>query len=148
VKRFVNGDELELNEAGTDVFPGIDRLYVKTSSGMFTAAVARVKGDLVISYKGNQFWIAQKKSQTRQSTHVDSGELRAHMPGQIVDVRVEAGVSVQRGTTILVLEAMKTQQPFNAPFDGIVSEIRVAKGDQVTDGMVLATVTPLVPSHE
>ena len=35
---------------------------------------------------------------------------------------------------------MKTQQPYNAPFDGIVRKLAVAKGDQVADGALLAFV--------
>ncbi len=148
MKRFVNGDEIELVDTGAEIIQGHDRLYVKTADGTFTAAIARIKGELVISYRGNQYRIQQKQSRPRSTVAQDSGELRAHMPGQIVDVRASVGESVTRGTTILVLEAMKTQQPFVAPFDGVVAEIRVAKGDQVTDGAILAVVSPVEVKHE
>lgn len=64
------------------------------------------------------------------------------MPGQIVDVLVKEGDAVHKGQKILVLEAMKTQQPFTAPFDGTVDKINVQKGKQVGDGEVLAILKP------
>lgn len=63
------------------------------------------------------------------------------MPGVIVDVLLEAGVTVMKGDKILVLEAMKTQQPFLAPFDGTLAEVKVSKGEQVGEGALLALVT-------
>jgi biotin carboxyl carrier protein len=65
------------------------------------------------------------------------------MPGQIVDVRVSEGDVVEEATTLLVLEAMKTQQPFVAPYNGRVSRLLVKTGDQVADGALLALVEPL-----
>ena len=62
------------------------------------------------------------------------------MPGQITDVRVDLDEMVEKGQTLLVLEAMKTQQPLVAPFDGTVTHLNVAKGDQVSDGQVLVIV--------
>lgn len=63
------------------------------------------------------------------------------MPGQIVDILAAEGDTVTKGDKILVLEAMKTQQAFTAPFDGIVQKIAVQKGDQVGDGDLLALVS-------
>ena len=69
------------------------------------------------------------------------------MPGQIVDVRNSVGDAVKKGDTILVLEAMKTQQPFLSPFDGKVIAISVEKGDQVADGTVLAVIQAMDEIH-
>jgi biotin carboxyl carrier protein len=49
---------------------------------------------------------------------------------------------VEKGDKILVLEAMKTQQAFTAPFAGVVRRIEVEKGSQVSDGELLAVVEP------
>ena len=47
------------------------------------------------------------------------------------------------GQKVVVLEAMKTQQSFTAPFDGVVSEVHVVKGEQVSEGALLAVVDPI-----
>lgn len=141
MKRFVNGDEVELIEDAEVIRLG-DRLQVKTPEGSFSA-VAVTQGDAVlISYKGRQYRVEKKASRVRSGGGAASGELRAPMPGQIVDVRAAEGDVVKKGDVLVVLEAMKTQQPFAAPFDGTVKKLGVAKGDQVADGAVLAVVEP------
>jgi biotin carboxyl carrier protein len=64
-------------------------------------------------------------------------ELKAPMPGLIVDVRVEPGQTVLKGDPLLVLEAMKMENILKAPTDGVVSAIKVALRDNVSKGQVL-----------
>jgi 3-methylcrotonyl-CoA carboxylase alpha subunit len=55
-------------------------------------------------------------------------------------VLVSVGDKVTKGQKLIVLEAMKTQQPFNAPFDGTVKALNAVKGAQVNDGELLVVV--------
>jgi len=64
-------------------------------------------------------------------------ELKAPMPGLIVDIRVEAGQAVQKGDPLLVLEAMKMENILKAPADGTVASLKVALRDNVQKGQVL-----------
>ena len=64
----------------------------------------------------------------------DSGIIKALMPGRIARVLVEKGAEVQRGTGLLVLEAMKMENEIPAPADGVVDEIFVKAGDTVEGG--------------
>ncbi|MDU0369401.1 biotin/lipoyl-containing protein [Hymenobacter endophyticus] len=64
-------------------------------------------------------------------------DLKAPMPGLIVDIRVEPGQTVQKGDPLLVLEAMKMENILKAPGDGTVAAIKVALRDNVTKGQVL-----------
>jgi 3-methylcrotonyl-CoA carboxylase alpha subunit len=68
------------------------------------------------------------------------GSLRAPMPGKIVAVPARAGDTVTRGQPVVVLEAMKMEHALVAPFDGVVGQIGVAVGDQVSADTVLAVV--------
>jgi 3-methylcrotonyl-CoA carboxylase alpha subunit len=63
---------------------------------------------------------------------VAAGSLLAPMPGAITALLVAVGDVVSRGQALLVLEAMKIEHTIAAPFDGRVSEIFFAKGQQVT----------------
>jgi len=148
MRRFVNGDETVLDEKAAEVAAIGDRLMVRTGAGAQTAVAVKVDSAIFVSYKGHQYRVEERRSNRHATIQAGSGELRAPMPGQIVDVRNIAGDVVRKGETILVLEAMKTQQPFLAPFDGSVVQIFVRKGDQVTDGTVLALVVPLDAGHE
>ena len=64
-------------------------------------------------------------------------ELKAPMPGLIVDIRVQPGQAVLKGDPLLVLEAMKMENILKAPADGTVSSIGVGLRDNVTKGQVL-----------
>jgi acetyl/propionyl-CoA carboxylase alpha subunit len=64
-------------------------------------------------------------------------ELKAPMPGLIVEVRVQPGQAVQKGDPLLVLEAMKMENILKAPADGVVESIKVSLRANVTKGQVL-----------
>ena len=72
---------------------------------------------------------------TATATH--AAELKAPMPGLIVDVRVAPGQVVQKGDPLLVLEAMKMENILKAPTDGTMGSINVSLRDNVTKGQVL-----------
>ena len=67
--------------------------------------------------------------------------VKAPMPGKISAIKQESG-PVTRGSVILVLEAMKMQNDIPAPQDGTLTEERVAVGDNVKTGDVLAVIMP------
>jgi len=71
---------------------------------------------------------------------VATGSLLAPMPGSVIAVVTAVGDHVKAGQPILVLEAMKMQHNVSAPYDGVVSEIDVELGQQVSAGDVLAVV--------
>ncbi|UYZ58879.1 biotin/lipoyl-containing protein [Hymenobacter latericus] len=64
-------------------------------------------------------------------------EVKAPMPGLIVDIRVTPGQAVQKGDALLVLEAMKMENILKSPGDGVVSAVKVSLRDNVTKGQVL-----------
>jgi acetyl-CoA/propionyl-CoA carboxylase biotin carboxyl carrier protein len=69
-----------------------------------------------------------------------SGSIEAPMQGTIVKVLVEVGQQVEAGAGILVLEAMKMENQINAETSGTVKEIKVAAGDTVGGGDILAII--------
>jgi acetyl-CoA/propionyl-CoA carboxylase biotin carboxyl carrier protein len=69
-----------------------------------------------------------------------SGAVTVPMQGTIVKVLVEVGQAVEAGQTICVLEAMKMENNISAETSGTVKEIRVAPGDSVGSGDVVAII--------
>jgi acetyl-CoA/propionyl-CoA carboxylase biotin carboxyl carrier protein len=63
--------------------------------------------------------------------------VRAPMPGLVVGVPVEAGQAVSKGTTLVVLSAMKMQNELTAPADSTVKEVLVMAGQTVDQDQVL-----------
>ena len=69
-----------------------------------------------------------------------AGAIKAPMPGLIVDVTCKVGDKVKAGQQVVILEAMKMQNPLNAPVDGEVKAIFVKQGDSVAVGQVLVDI--------
>jgi len=72
--------------------------------------------------------------------HHGQTEIVAQMPGKVVRVLVEAGASVEKGTGVVVVEAMKMQNEMRSPRTGVVVAVNVTPGDTVNAGEVLATI--------
>ena len=66
--------------------------------------------------------------------------IKAPMPGNILDVKAKVGDKVKNGDAIVILEAMKMENPIPAPRDGTITSITVTKGATVEAGQVLATI--------
>ncbi len=72
-----------------------------------------------------------------EAGHGHQGGLNAPMNGSIVRVLVSAGQSVDAGTALVVLEAMKMEHSIRAPQAGVVKALHCAEGDMVSEGSVL-----------
>ena len=82
-----------------------------------------------------------RKSRSARGAAKGSGdELTSPMQGTIVKVAASDGDTVAEGDLILVLEAMKMEQPITAHKAGKVSGLSAKPGDTVTSGAVLATI--------
>ena len=66
--------------------------------------------------------------------------VRAGMPGAVVSVAVRTGDRVKAGQTLMVLEAMKMENPVRAPRDGRVGRVHVAPGTYVEGGAPLVEI--------
>ncbi len=65
--------------------------------------------------------------------------LKAPMPGLVLDVRVSEGQEIKKNDPIIVLEAMKMENILKAHADGTVKTISVKKGDKVEKNQVMIT---------
>ena len=64
-------------------------------------------------------------------------EIKAPMPGLILDLKVKAGDEVKKGDVVLILEAMKMENIIKAPGDGVVKLVKVNLKDSVEKNQVL-----------
>ena len=63
--------------------------------------------------------------------------IKAPMPGLILDLKVMPGDEVKKGDIVLILEAMKMENIIKSPGDGIVKEVKVALKQSVEKNQVL-----------
>jgi pyruvate carboxylase subunit B len=69
-----------------------------------------------------------------------AGGIKSNMQGMVLKVMVSRGAPVKKGDVLVVLEAMKMENPIHSPIDGRVTEIFVDTGDVVSSGDVLLVV--------
>jgi acetyl-CoA/propionyl-CoA carboxylase biotin carboxyl carrier protein len=81
---------------------------------------------------------AHKSSSAAAGASGDS--LSAPMQGTIVKVAVADGDTVGEGDLIVVLEAMKMEQPINAHQAGTIADLAAKVGDVVTSGTVICDI--------
>lgn len=64
-------------------------------------------------------------------------EIKAPIPGLILEISVSVGQEVKENDSLLILEAMKMENTFVSPRAGVIKSIAVNKGDAVDKGQLL-----------
>ncbi|HHS95780.1 MAG TPA: biotin/lipoyl-binding protein [Phaeodactylibacter sp.] len=64
-------------------------------------------------------------------------DIKAPMPGLVLEVTTTEGMHIQKGESLLILEAMKMENVIKAPGDGVVKSIAIHKGQTVDKGDIL-----------
>lgn len=88
--------------------------------------------------------VQDERSRLVRSLGLDKGalkvtEIKAPMPGLVLNVLVAPGDAVKKNDPVLVLEAMKMENVIKAPGDAVVSVIHAVKGKAVEKGQLLVT---------
>lgn len=67
-------------------------------------------------------------------------EVKAPMPGKILEVLVKVGDQVKEDDELIMLEAMKMENPIYAPAGGTVKEIKVKANDSVETDQIMMVI--------
>lgn len=122
----------------------------------FSALVNGRSFDFEVHQDGEQIVVASRNGSTRMSL-VDRArrviardgaaravggraELKAMMPGRVVNVLVAPGEEVEAGQGVLIVEAMKMENELKAPKAGKVVEVKVVAGQTVEKGDLLVVI--------
>ena len=115
----------------------------KPETGMPSQMEVEVDGEVfsvrIISVGGSKVEVASIAPQKIPRGDI-AGGIKSNMQGMVLTVLVNRGAAVKKGDTLLVLEAMKMENPIHSPVDGKVTEIFVDTGDVVQNGDVLLVV--------
>lgn len=68
---------------------------------------------------------------------VKTENLKAPMPGLILEIAVEKGQQVTKGDKLLILEAMKMENVIKAANDAVIEDIKIKVGESVDNGQIL-----------
>jgi pyruvate carboxylase subunit B len=106
-------------------------MEVEVDGEIFAVRILSVEGEAVVS--------SVTTTETRHRGDIPGG-VKSSIQGMVLDIKVQAGQKVSAGETLLVLEAMKMENPIVSPIDGTVTEIFVESGAVVQSGDVLVVV--------
>lgn len=98
---------------------------VKVNSNSYSVNISN-ELDQLITEMGFSIGIAKKPN-----------DIKAPMPGLILDIKVKEGQEVKEGDSLLILEAMKMENTISAPKDGIIKMISIKNGDTVEKGALM-----------
>lgn len=120
------------------VDPATVRLSIDSVERRFT--VTRNERRVVVTTSAASITLVEAERFTDPQSVIAPGSLLAPMPGTVIRVGVAAGDTVTAGQKLIWLEAMKMEHAITTDAPGIVDELRVAEGDQVDMGMLLAVI--------
>ena len=102
------------------------------------ARVLRVSGNLVVLMQGRSYaFEPHDPLEAAEHTHDAGKELRAPMPGKVVQIMTKPGERVRKGQALAIIEAMKMEHTLAAPADLTVKDVPFRAGDQVGEGAVV-----------
>ena len=127
------GDISQLNENQFHVLHNDQSLTVKLIAADYE------KNEFKIQVNGNTYELTAKDKMTQllESLGMNTqssqkvNELKAPMPGLVLEVNTEEGAEVQEGDKLLILEAMKMENVIKSPVDGTIGKINVSVGESV-----------------
>jgi len=115
-----------------------DRFAVELDDRRLIASVVAVDDKRTVFLQGSTYSLLRDDPLHR----VDAGDshgggLTAPMPGKVVALLAQPGQKVDKGTPLLILEAMKMEHTITAPAAGTLKAFCYAAGEQVSDGAAL-----------
>jgi biotin carboxyl carrier protein len=84
--------------------------------------------------------IPEKGLRSRYKGMPNPREVRAIIPGTVIEVKVRKGQRVSEGQVVLILEAMKMYKEVEAKTSGKIEEISVSPGDRVEKGLLMVRI--------
>ena len=138
----------DATESKTEVVPlEIDRLgsgeFVVGSPAGPRRGYAVRRGDAIwVELGGATFRFDVDRGAAGRRTSARPDVVASPMPGQVLRVLVEPGQRVEKGDTLLIVEAMKMQIEITAPHAGIVRKLPFRDGAKVEAGIQLAEIEP------
>ncbi|GJM32356.1 MAG: hypothetical protein DHS20C18_13570 [Saprospiraceae bacterium] len=99
--------------------------------------VIRVNGNIYRTQLADQYdQLVKSLGLTANVTHKVK-EVKAPMPGLVLEILIKPGQEVVEGEALFILEAMKMENILKSPGEGTISKITVEKGMAVDKGEVL-----------
>lgn len=143
---LVNGVKTEVSLAKVDE----DQVAVTSADQLTTThveclAVDRETQQVTLRINGNTYEVTVKSDFDKLLERLGMGlgssatlsQIKAPMPGMVLDVMVTPGQTVQKDEPLLILEAMKMENVIKSPRDGEIDSVGVVKGSAIEKNTLL-----------
>ncbi|MCX4421856.1 acetyl/propionyl/methylcrotonyl-CoA carboxylase subunit alpha [Streptomyces mirabilis] len=127
-------------DTDTDEEPGRETVVVEVGGKRLEVSLPSSLG-MSLARTGLAAGAKPKRRAAKKSGPVASGDtLASPMQGTIVKVAVEEGQEVKEGDLVVVLEAMKMEQPLNAHRSGTIKGLSAEVGASITSGAAICEI--------
>ena len=140
---------IEGDEKGLDIIevkPGIFHIIKNNKS--YNAEVLKANKEeksFVIRVNGNKYTVQLKdkydelldKLGMSSAASAKIKDMKAPMPGLVVEVRAQEGDAIKKGDALVVLQAMKMENILKSPADAVIKKINIKKDDTVEKNQIL-----------
>ncbi|GGI28057.1 acetyl-CoA carboxylase biotin carboxyl carrier protein subunit [Pedobacter mendelii] len=141
---LINGEviKIDISDLGNNL---ANVIYENKSFNTEIVELNRADKICLIKVNGNiyQVSVADQFDQLLKQLGFDNlaankvAEIKAPMPGLVLNVMVEEGFEIKKGDNLLVLEAMKMENILKSSTDGIVKKVLIKKGEKVEKNQIL-----------
>ncbi|MDX2172759.1 MAG: acetyl-CoA carboxylase biotin carboxyl carrier protein subunit [Bacteroidota bacterium] len=137
--KLISGDFLKINDYQfhvlyNDKSYNVDVIKLNPEEKTMTVKINSVKFNLALKDKYDELLhnlgldsLAVKKV----------ADIKAPMPGMVLNILVNEGDTVKKGDTLIILEAMKMENSLKSPTDGVIKKIIANKGTAVEKNQIL-----------
>ncbi|MET7618210.1 biotin carboxylase N-terminal domain-containing protein [Streptomyces sp. NPDC005408] len=127
-------------EADTDEEPGRETVIVEVGGKRLEVSLPSSLG-MTLARTGLAAGAKPKRRAAKKSASAASGDtLASPMQGTIVKIAVEEGQEVKEGDLVVVLEAMKMEQPLNAHRSGTIKGLSAEVGASISSGATICEI--------
>jgi acetyl/propionyl-CoA carboxylase alpha subunit len=129
-----------------EIKPGLFHILKNNTS--YTAEILKKNQEeksFIVRINGNKYTVQlkDKYDELLEKLGMSNGasakikELKAPMPGLVIDVRVKENDSVKKGDPLVILEAMKMENIIKSPADLIVKKVNIKKGNVIEKNQIM-----------
>ena len=122
-----------------------NQIHISVNGKRINAYVSNTEEGKSIFINGVAYLVQDADNLERKSSKKRGGQeiptdITPVTPSVIVAIPVEVGETVKKGQVVAILSAMKMEISLNSPYDGTITAVNAAEGDNVSPGTILVEI--------